>query len=242
VSDGTAVRVRGLLRGAELSGEASLVIDARRLALVAEDAPAATIALAALDGLAVHDDAHAPRVTLFVAGGDVIDLDAAPVAELLSAVFPLPELTRALRAFGSARARPGADHDRFFAPLLEPLRRARAAHTSALVATGAPWSVAQLFDGARAASSLRTVLAALAAERHAVAGPDRRALEAELLDESEEVFDALDALRASAQRLVESGDETRAAAWREWSAALAAVFRAADRAWVRSLPALVPAR
>jgi len=70
------------------------------------------------------------------------------------------------------------------------------------------------------------------------AGPDRRALAAELLDESEELFGALEALGDAARRLAEATDETRALAWRAWSTALAAVFVAADRAWTRALPAL----
>lgn len=237
MSEAHAVRVRGMLRGAELASEAQLVVEARRLALVHGEATT-SIALASLGGLAVHDTRDGTSVTLFVGDGDVVELDDAPVSALLGAVFALPELTRALRAFGSARALPGADHDRFFAPLLEPLRRARTAHERALVGDGAPWRVASLFDAADIAASLRTAISAFASARCAVAGPDRRALEAELLDESEELFDALGALGAAAQALAQAADETRATTWRAWSAALARVFVAADRAWVGSVPAL----
>lgn len=211
-----------------------VVISSRELTLVPVDADVTTIPLSTLDGVTARES-HA---TLFVAGGKVIDLDGVDAGELLGAVFALPELTRALRAFGSARARPGADHDRFFAPLIEPLRRARVAHERALASADAPWSVAEFFDVAVASKALRETLMQLAGERFATPGPDRRALEAELLDESEEVFDALASLAAARQVLATASDETRASAWRAWSDALGTVFRAADRAWSRSLPAL----
>jgi hypothetical protein len=251
MADAIPVHVHGLLRGAELPSEARLVVDARRIELAVDEGTSATIPLTSVDGLAVRSRDGGHAVALFVAGGDVIDIGPAAgraderpdhasdhAAALLGAVFALPELTRGLRAFGSGRAMPGDDHDRFFAPLIEPLRRVRASHERALAADAAPWAAVETFDAARATSGLHAAVDALAAQRVPAAGPDRRALTAELLDESEELFGALEALGDAARRLGEAGDETRARAWRAWSAALAAVFVAADRAWTRALPAL----
>src|SRR5215218_185184 len=120
MSDEVSVRVHGLLRGAELPSDARLVIDPRGVELWSPNGPPATIPFVSLDGVAVRSIADGHAVSLFVAGGDVVEVEpvAAPehdsddgarleggdyAAALLAAVFPLPELTRALRAFGSRR-------------------------------------------------------------------------------------------------------------------------------------------
>ena len=157
--------------------------------------------------------------------------------------FALPELTRALRAFGSGRARPGSDHDRYFAPLVGPLRelRERHARATAAPAAGEPWRAADAVDAARVGAQVRATLAALAAERFPSAAPDRRALEAELLDEAEELLTALDALDTAAVVLRHASDADRSEAWHRWARTLASAFSAADRSWTRSLPALAEA-
>lgn len=152
--------------------------------------------------------------------------------------FPLPELMRGLRAFGSSRALPGADHDRYFAPLVESVRALRSAHERALASGTEPWRAADAVDATRAGTRLRATLAAIAAERFPDSAPDRRALEAELADEADPLFDALDALDAEARRLREAADDERAAAWRRWTAALVATLAAADGSWARAVPVL----
>jgi hypothetical protein len=142
----------------------------------------------------------------------------------------LPELTRTLRAFGSSRARRvasgGRDTDaseqqRFFAPLLEARRAASAAAPSAALAA---------FDGTALLRSIEDTLTRFAADRVAEAGPARRALEAELVDASEPLFDAMRALAVSASSATESVDDLRL--WREWSLQLRRTFETADRVWV----------
>ncbi len=116
-----------------------------------------TLPIASLDGARVHESG---AVELSVEGGDTVMLFAgingaaslrALADELLRRACTLPEFTRALRGLGSHLTRPGADHDRFFRPLLEARRGAERAGN---------------FAGARAAFECgvapRRVLAALA--------------------------------------------------------------------------------
>lgn len=153
--------------------------------------------------------------------------------------YQLPEVTRALRAFGARRGRPGSDHDRFFAPLLDPLRRARD-HVAR--GTDRPWDAARCVDAGAVAADVRAALDALAAEHGGPRAPDRRALAAELDELAEPLFDALGALGGAADALAAAGDAGRPAAWRAWALALARAFAAADAAWESMLPALADPR
>lgn len=138
----------------------------------------------------------------------------------------LPELTRTLRAFGSSRRRTGgreshaSEQQRFFGPLLEARRSAG----------GHPADAMHAFDGVALASALRETLHRFAADRHPTTGPAQRALEAELEDASEPLFDAFVALRESARAASGSADDLRL--WRDWSSRLRATFEAADRVWM----------
>ena len=77
------------------------------------------------------------------------------------------------------------------------------------------------------------ILASLAQEVHAdpQQAPERRALEAELLDANEPLVDALDSLRDAAELFRQGSEELRFKRWRAWVAAVANVFAAADRSW-----------
>jgi hypothetical protein len=157
--------------------------------------------------------------------------------------FALPEVTRGLRGLGSRRGSPGSDHDRFFAPLLAPLRRAREAAERAAPGWPRAAAFAGAFDPPRMAAELRDTLAALATERWPESAPDRRALEAELHDLAEETLEGLDTLGAGTARLRDADDdETREGAWRAWRTALVRAFAAADRCWLAALPALADSR
>jgi hypothetical protein len=162
---------------------------------------------------------------------------AEPPGEPADEPYGFPEVTRALRAFGSRRGLPGSDHDRFFAPLVEALRAARETH-----ATGAAWRTVNAVDVPRVEAAVRAALAVLAAERAAGSPPDARALEAELEELCEPLFAALGALAERADLVRASDDAARPAAWRAWAAGMASAFAAADRAWIAALPALADAR
>ena len=151
--------------------------------------------------------------------------------------YSLPEVTRALRAFGSRRGLPGSDHDRFFAPLVAALQAARAAHAS-----GAGWHAVDAIDALRVERALRDALGVLAVERAEGSAPDARALEAELEELCEPVFAALAALAECAALVRTSTDARRRDAWCAWTAQLASAFAALDRAWIADLPALADAR
>lgn len=137
--------------------------------------------------------------------------------------FTVPELTRGLRSFASPKALGGV-HDRYFAPLLDARRAAKAATR---------WATrVAAFDADRLEATMRATVRTFAAERFPDSAPDRRALAAQLEDACGDLFDELATLGA-AQSAVQSAadDEQRAHAWRAWTATLRGMFTAADRGW-----------
>src|SRR5689334_7460261 len=147
---------------------------------------------------------------------------------LLARCCSLPEVTRALRAFGSRRRQRdrrgggAAEQQRFFAPLVEARRSAAKATV--------PGDIVAAFDGAQMAKILSETLEAFATSRFGDFAPARRALEAELVDLTEPFHEAL-------RLLEEAGAEARNAprdlhAYRRWYARLRDTFEAADRAWL----------
>ncbi|GLC28428.1 M14 family metallopeptidase [Roseisolibacter agri] len=240
------VRVRGLLRGAEWDerGRARLEGDQLEVALPEGRPMLLALRIGQLDGLRVDDR----EIACFVAGGDALELtpeaDGADAFRALGATlraraYALPEVTRALRAYGSRRGSPGSDHDRFFAALVDPLRAAR----DEVARGGAePWRAAAHADGDAMAAALHAALSTLAAERFPQLPPERRALEAELHDLVEPVAAALRELADRAAALRDAADDVRLLRWREWSAALGEAFARADRAWIEALPALADPR
>jgi len=140
---------------------------------------------------------------------------------------PLPEFTRALRALGSRRGRRGTrgagaeEQALFFAPLVGARSRAaEAVDEGGIVAAFGPTPLAAAFRG---------TLEGFARERYPAYAPARRALEAELLDVAEPLFDALEALRAVPSRDAATvGGETLSV----WLAEVQRLFECADRVWV----------
>jgi len=235
---------RGVPASVDGRGDVLVRAEPGRIVFVTVAGAAVEVPLSRVAGLAAAREGDALTLTLHLANGGLLRVvsSAAPfgaVAEQVVAdAFALPELMRDMRAYGAARALPGTEHDRFFAPLIAPLRALRAAHAAGGGALATPWRAAESVGATRAGAEIRATLSAIAAERFPVSAPDRRALEAELLDESEPLFDALEALTVAAQALGVASDRDRVAAWRAWCAALAATFVAADRAWAAVLPAL----
>lgn len=148
--------------------------------------------------------------------------------ELLLRARSVPEVTRALRAFGSTRGQRGkraaaaSDQQKFFAPLLEARRKATGA--------GGPGAVIAAFDAGSLAQAVGDAVTGFVAERYAKSGPERRALEAELTDLTEPLIISLHALADAADRATASIDDLRG--WRQWAAQLRATFQVADRVWL----------
>jgi hypothetical protein len=148
--------------------------------------------------------------------------------DLLVRCRALPELTRTLRAFGSRRGSRGVrdsahtDQQRFFAPLLDARRKAWG--------TREPASTIAAFDAASLAAAFDAILVSFATERHGDNAPARRALTAELIDLSEPLRDALDALKESAGQATAATDDLKL--WRAWAKRLRATFETADRVWL----------
>jgi hypothetical protein len=180
------------------------------------------------------DTVHAggEEIDLVIRDGTHVTITAAEDvrAEIAGRCRSVPELTRTLRAFGSTRGRrvaPGGrttdagEQQRFFAPFLDARRAAGGA-----VGNGA----IEAFARASLADALTATLRQFATDRQPEPGPARRALEAELVDASEPLFDALAALRESAEAALASVDDLRL--WRAWSAQLRTTFETADRVWI----------
>ncbi|HEY4216371.1 MAG TPA: hypothetical protein VGM67_04500 [Gemmatimonadaceae bacterium] len=148
--------------------------------------------------------------------------------ELVNHCRALPEVTRALRAFGSRRGHASGrasapdEQRRFFAPLLGARRDA--------VIAGEPERTLASFDAATLERLIGQTLHALATERYGDDAPARRALEAELVDLTEPLNNALHALGVAAENAHGSIDDLRL--WRAWSAQLRATFETADRVWM----------
>ena len=205
-----------------LSGPATLRLSPALLEIAAADGTA-TLSTDAIDGIAGTPDGLEIR-----AHGHAWQLETAdPVQPLVRALTArarsLGGLTRSLRSLGSARAAPGAEHDRFFQPLLNARRRAeRAADDSVRLAA---------FDADGLIRAYRTMLSELAKARRPVSASARRALEEELLEITEALFLALETLRDVAGAARDADDSDRLARWRAWGRQVRAVFAAADARW-----------
>lgn len=212
-------------------GAGAATIDDEALSIAMEssgdDAPL-RIRLGSIDAVSLSGD----ELTIALRDGTQITLvsDHAPKLrdDLLARCRTLPELTHALRAFGSRRGRRGfrdsapRDQQRFFAPFLEARRKAGGA--------GAPPAVIAAFDAASLIVALEATLDVFAAERHGDYAPARRALHAELMDLSEPLRLALDALQMAASQATTGADDLRL--WRIWAMQLRDTFEAADRVWL----------
>ena len=224
------VMLGGLLRGRELEGEAMVSLDAESLSLDTARGRI-SLALAQLEGIRVPGDV----LELYLATGDVIQLEQAPelnalAAEIAGHVCAIPEMTRSLRALGAGSLAAGVEHDRFFGPLLE----------ARLIAERAPNLVAlrAAFDAEALRAAIANVLAEIAAERYPRAAGERRALNAELTDGAHELFARIAELERAEAVLGSCDDSERFVRWREWQAVLRNVFRSADSSWIAIHPVL----
>lgn len=158
-------------------------------------------------------------------------------ASLVAGACPIPEFTRGLRTLGSRRAGTHEGHLRYFAPLLHARRRMEDERELEQRLSA--------FDAAALRERLLQILGSLAQDAHPEHPPERRALEAELLDANESLLGALDSLGQAAQQFRRANDELRFSRWRAWVASVAEVFAHADRSWeamAEILPAIAPSR
>lgn len=227
------VHARGMIRGAEVDGNALLAVGADRLRLAVHGGmPALELPLEELEGVTTGTDGERVLATLFAVGGDVIELRGdhrlgGAAADILQRATRFPEVTRGLRGVGVNRS---ADHDRYFGTLLSARR----------VAEGAAGWREQLeaFDGPRLARDLERGLTELARARHPDSPPDRRALEAQLLDDAAPLLERMRAVAARAETVLDADESLRLVRWREWVAAVGELFAIADRCWLAVRPVL----
>lgn len=139
----------------------------------------------------------------------------------------LPELTRALRALGSSR-RGGSSQLLLFGPLLEARRRAADARSVQ--------ARVRAFNAADLNRSLDRAIERIVADWPDARPAARRALRHELVERVDAYSRALRELDQRAANAVDAGEDDRLSAWRWWTLQLAAVFEAADRAWLAIRP------
>ena len=220
------VMLTGSIAGVDVGGPGSICILEDGVELESAIGEVA-ISSVALDGIAYRD----ARLTLFLRHGDVVQADGTPrlaalAREIAAQACTLPELTRPLRSLGSRRGRLGTEHDRFFAPLLAARRRGERATDAR--------SRLKAFDAAGLGKALDESIAVFARDRFPRRAPDRRALEAELLEIALPLRHALDALEVYAARAADApgADDTAFVRWRSWCGAVQEVFERADRCWI----------
>ena len=223
VEVGIPVTVVGSTGVGELSGTAMLALGDDALVLRAQTGEI-TMSYAALDGVQFRE----ARLTISAHGPIMLRLDgsarlAATAREIVARACVLPELTLALRGMGSRRAPGGGEDDAFFSPFLAARRRAERASDLALRLAA--------FDPAVLAAAVDEMLQRFAAAKTR-GGSDRRALEAHLTELAEPLHASLGRLSDAAAAWRASGDDVRLARWRDWSAALHALFAEADRCWL----------
>jgi hypothetical protein len=230
----------GIVRGRELQGAAVVELDAGEVVLVGDAVrPLSsngrlTFVIDSLDGARADGD----QLTLFLQGGDVLELSGPRLAPLADALMrearELPEQTLRLRHFGTSKSNPGSDHDRFFGPLLAARRRAGGAATVD--------EQLSAFDASSLSAELQRTLHAFAADRYRREGPDRRALEAELFELAEPLMAAVDTLGNAALAVRAAPSDATFIRWREWAGAAQRVFAEADRWWAAALAPLANSR
>jgi hypothetical protein len=224
-----SIHVRGTLRGVEVDSDATARVVDETVSILVEDREY-TARVDRIDGVEWESGVltlHVARDTIELTGHAALHSLG---AEIMAIALALPELTRTMHGLGSRRGRPGAEHDRFFAGLLAA-RRSAEGFTE-------PESRLAAFDARRLTQSINAILSELAAERFPESAPDRRALEAELLEYAERLQLAIDALGSAADAVRAGNNAVRLARWRDWTRAAQRVFEEADRCWIAVLPAL----
>jgi hypothetical protein len=222
--------------GASDLGESIVAVDDEAVSVGTPDAgvetpdrvPRLRVPLAAIERVVLNDR----ELVLPLGDGTRLTFVSSRAAELRDEILgrcrALPELTHALRAFGSRRGHRGIrrmaadDQRKFFAPLLNARRQAMTAPTADAAMAA--------FEADLLAKAFEAELSGFAAERYGDNAPARRALEAELIDLTEPLRGALSALGDAAREAVSAADDLRV--WRRWARQLGATFETADRVWL----------
>ncbi len=229
----TGVRARGRWGGRALADVVTLFVEEREFVVRLSDGEESVTPLVRLTGAEWRSD-----VLTVHAGSEALQLTGAPQLDRLWVVLAaracgVPEMTRGLRAMGGRHASDDEMQLRFFAPLLQARRRLESEEPI-------DWKVSGV-NADELATRVRSLLAAAASERYPERPAYRRALEAELLDAAEPLFDRLTMLGTVAGELHSAPESVRFVAWREWSLTLRLLFVDADRSWVAIRAALANA-
>jgi hypothetical protein len=226
--------VAGRWRSLDVSGGGTLSLHDEAWELTLAHGPVAREGYAVLSGAEWRADAlalHAREGVLVIEAEQ--GLDRAWV-QLTALACPLAEFTRALRYLGSSRVGDAPRQARFFAPLLHARRLLQ--DELDLERRLAAFNAAALVD------RITQVLKSMATEAHRFSPPDRRALEAELLEAAAPLVTRLRELDDAAARFRAAGVAERFDAWRTWTTGVADVFSQADQSWRAAADLLPPRR
>jgi hypothetical protein len=176
------------------------------------------------EGIILHTVAGAP---VQLRGSEILVRLASTI---IGRVCTMKEVTRALRAFGSRRGKPGSEHDKFFEPLVAARRRAETERT--------PQARLSAFDAQAIMTSIDAAIYSFAAARFPNRDPERRALHETLREMGEPLFSELAKLDAATAAARGAPADVRLAVWREWLATLKSTYSVADSSWLAILKVL----
>lgn len=217
-------RVVGIVRGREIDLGATVTLERDVLVLGWHDAAPWRLSSSGIDGLTVGPSS----LTVYLVGNDVLEVSGdgqlrALGLQLVDRACAIPELTRGLKALGSARGTPAAAHERWFAPLLAARR--------SVEGVSDPARQVMLLDAGALAGECARALTDMAVAAAPGEPAAQRAIEAALEEEAAPVFAAIDIMGVAGDALRGGALDTRIADWRRWVETVRAVFAAADEAW-----------
>ena len=226
-------QLTGLVRGRSLDAVVTCTIEDDAVQIRWTGAAPWRLSFDGIEGYHLDEQ----RFTLYLRDHDLLtftaDATVRPWARAcIDQMHRIPELTRALRAFGGvglpAALRPM--HDCWFAPLL--------AARAAVHGVSDPARQSQLFEGQQLIAAYRRACAELAALQAPDDAATQRAYEAACEEEATALFRACDELRLVAGMLQRGPSDTHVADWRQWIASVRRVCEEVDETWDTIVPLL----
>lgn len=219
-------QLTGLVRGRPIDAVVTCTIEDEALQILWTGAAPWRLGFEGIEGYHLDEQ----RFTLYLRDHDLLtftaDATVRPWARAcIDQMHRIPELTRALRAFGGvslpAALRPM--HDRWFAPLL--------AARAAVHGVSDPTRQSQLFEGQQLIAAYRRACAEVAALQAPGDAATQRAYEAAIEEEAAPLFRACERLRLVAGVMQRGPSDSSIADWREWIGSVRRVCEEVDEAW-----------
>lgn len=226
---GTAVRVRGMVRGREIDADGSVSAAEEGLTIHWPPATSWLVAYEGIDGIV----ASQRSMTIHLRDNDVLELAGddkirSVAIAALDQAFRIPELMRGGSALASMSAGPvgkalAAAHETWMEPWLSARRE--------LVGVSDPERQVMLLDSEVMRERLETSISRIAEDVMPGDKRHQRALIALMEHEAAEVFASLDSVGLASGALLGGASDTRLLDWRRWIECIRDVFRSVDEAW-----------